>query len=314
MRVDRDENYSLGLMNMSDKNYWVALALTVGIGPRTFANLIDAFGSPRDVFGASHEELRAVPRVTDEIAIQIRSTDFDRIDNELYSLGEEGIAVLTFDDDAYPVLLKQIGDAPPVLFIRGAFDDADTRAVAIVGTREPTERGIRLARTLAQGLSEREFTIVSGLARGIDTATHRGALDANGRTIAVLGSGIRNIHPRENASMADEISSGHGAVISEFHPTAPPTGPNLMARDRVTSGLARGVIVVEAVRASGSLDTAKRARKQKRHVFAVCDGGTGIDELIDTGAFPIDGDAIDFDMIVKELMREEIDSTQLSLL
>ncbi|MBI5030205.1 MAG: DNA-protecting protein DprA [Chloroflexi bacterium] len=299
---------------MSDKTYWVALALTVGIGPRTFANLMDTFGSPRDVFSASHEDLRAVPRVTDEIAIQIRSTDFDRIDNEVYSLGEDGIAVLTLDDDAYPALLKQIGDAPPVLFIRGAFEDADVRAVAIVGTREPTERGIRLGRTLARGLSERGFTIVSGLARGMDTTAHRGALDGNGRTIAVLGSGIRNIHPRENISLADEVANGHGAVISEFHPTAPPTGPNLMARDRVTSGLARGVIVVEAARASGSLDTAKRARKQKRRVFAVRDGGAGTDELIDTGAFSFDADAIDFDVIVRELLREEIDSTQLSLL
>ena len=143
-----DEDNSVGLIEMSDKTYWVALALTIGIGPRTFANLMDAFGSPREVFSASHEDLRAVPRVTDEIAIQIRSTDFDRIDNELYSLGEDGISVLTLDDDAYPGLLKQIGDAPPVLFARGAFDDADARAVAIVGTREPTERGIRLAHLL----------------------------------------------------------------------------------------------------------------------------------------------------------------------
>jgi len=299
---------------MSDKKYWVALALTVGIGPKTFANLIDAFGSPRDVFSASHEELRAVPRITDEIAIQIRATDFDRIDNELYSLGEEGITTLTLEDDAYPGLLKQIGDAPPVLFVRGAFDDADARAVAIVGTREPTQDGIRIAQELARGLCERGFTIVSGLARGIDTSAHRSALDANGRTLAVLGSGIRNIHPRENTTMADEISNGHGAIISEFHPSAPPSGPNLMARDRVTSGLARGVIVVQAAKASGSLDTAKRASKQKRRVLAVRNGGAGADELIDAGAVCIDSDAIDFDQVVQELLREENSTTQPSLL
>ena len=135
-------------------------------------------------------------------------------------LGEDGIAVITLDDETYPALLKKIGDAPPVLFVRGVFEDTDTRAVAIVGTREPTERGIRLAQRLARGLSERGFTIVSGLARGIDTAAHRGAMDANGRTIAVLGSGIRNIHPRENISLADEIANGHGAILSEFHPSA----------------------------------------------------------------------------------------------
>jgi DNA processing protein len=289
---------------MSDKTYWVALALTVGIGPKTFANLMDAFGSPRGVFSASHEELRAVPRVTDEIVIQIHSADFDRIENELYSLSEEGVAVVTLEDDAYPSTLKQIGDAPPVLFMRGTLNDVDTRAAAIVGTREPTERGERIAHDLARGLSERGFTIVSGLARGIDTAAHRGALDANGRTLAVLGSGIRVIHPRENVPLVDEITNGHGAVLSEFHPSAPPAGPNLMARDRITSGLARGVIVVEAAKGSGSLDTAKRAGKQKRRVFAVCGGGAGTDELRDGGAFALDADAMDFDGLAQELLRE----------
>ncbi len=289
---------------MSDKTYWVALALTVGIGPKTFANLIDAFGSPREVFHAAHDDLRAIPRVTDEIAIAIRATDFDRIEQELYSLSDEGVAVLTLDDDAYPALLKQIGDAPPVLFVRGAFAESDARAVAIVGTREPTERGAQIAHDLAHGLGARGFTIVSGLARGIDTAAHRGALDAEGRTLAVLGSGIRVIHPRENAAMADEIANGRGAVLSEYHPSAPPSGPNLMARDRITSGLARAVIVVEAAKGSGSLDTAKRASKQKRRVFAVRGGGAGTDELIDAGAFTLDADALDFDALAQEILRE----------
>jgi DNA processing protein len=222
----------------------------------------------------------------------------------LYSLSEEGVAVLTLDDDAYPALLKQIGDAPPVLFVRGAFAKSDARAVAIVGTREPTERGVRIAHDLAHGLSARGFSIVSGLARGIDTAVHRGALDAKGRTLVVLGSGIRVIHPRENASLADEIANGRGALLSELHPSAPPSGPNLMARDRVTSGLARGVIVVEAAKASGSLDTAKRASKQKRRVFAVRGGGAGADELIDAGALALDADAIDFDALAQEILRE----------
>jgi DNA processing protein len=289
---------------MNDKTYWIALALTVGIGPKTFSNLMDAFGAPRDVFRASHEELRDVRRITDEIAHQIRNTDFDRIENELYSLSEEGIAVLTLADDDYPQWLRQLADAPPVLFVRGACDEADQRAVAIVGTREPSARGTRLAAELAGRLWERGFTIVSGLARGIDTAAHRGALDAGGRTIAVLGSGIRVIHPRENISLADEIQNGHGAVVSELHPGAPPSGPNLMARDRIISGLARAVIVVEATKASGSLDTAKCAIKQKRNVLAVRGGGAGADELIDGGAFAINADAIDFEMIANEILRE----------
>jgi DNA processing protein len=288
---------------MSDSTYWVALALTVGIGPKTFANLIEAFGSPREVFGASQEELRAVPRITDEIAIQIHATDFDRIENELYSLGEDGVTVITQNDDTYPALLKQIGDGPPVLFARGLFLNADNRAVAIIGTREPTERSATCAHALAKGLVERGFTVVSGLARGIDTAAHRGALDGNGRTVAVLGSGIRVIHPRENEPLADEIANGHGSVLSEFHPSAPPSGPNLMRRDRLTSGLACGVIVVQAAKQSGSLDTARRARKQRRHVFAVRDGGEGVDELIAAGAYALGADTIDYAELVDALLR-----------
>ena len=289
---------------MTDKVYWVALAMTVGIGPKTFTNLMDAFGDPHAVFNASEKELVVVPRVTNEIAIQIRTTDFERIEQELYTLSEEGVEVLTLADDAYPELLKKIPDAPPVLFIRGALKPTDARAVAIVGTREASERGERIARDLARGLSERGFTIVSGLARGIDTAAHRGALEAEGRTLAVLGSGIRVIHPRENTALADEIANGHGAVLSEFHPNAPPTGPNLMARDRVTSGLARGVIVVEAAKDSGSLDTAKRAWKQKRHVFAIRGGGAGTDQLLDAGAHALDADNVDFDALAQELLSE----------
>lgn len=289
---------------MSDKIYWVALALMAGIGPRTFRNLVDAFGEPRAVFNASEQELVAVPRVTNEIATQIRATDFTRIEKELYTLSREGIAVLTLDEDTYPELLKRISDAPPVLFVRGALKPEDARAVAIIGSREVSERGQQIARELARGLSERSFTIVSGLARGIDTAAHRGALEAEGRTLAVLGSGIRQIHPCENIPLADAIVNGHGALLSEFHPNAPPTGPNLMMRDRVTSGLARGVIVVEAAKGSGSLDTAKRAWKQKRHVFAVRAGGAGSDELIASGAIALDARNVDFDSLARELLRE----------
>ena len=285
---------------MTDKAYWVALATTTGIGPRTFATLVERFGSPLAVFEASEEELCEVPRVTAEIAAQLREMNIDQIESELYALSEENIAVLTLDDN-YPSNLRLLPDAPPVLFVRGAPRDDDARAVAIVGTREASEWGKRVAAQLARGFAERGFTVVSGLARGIDTAAHSGALDGGGRTLAVLGSGIRVIHPKENASLADAIANGRGAVLSEFQPNLPPSGPALMRRDRVISGLARGVIVVEAVRESGSMDTASRARKQGRLVFAVQGGGAGTEELIRTDARAIDADAVEWDAIVRAL-------------
>jgi DNA processing protein len=286
---------------MSDKTYCVALATTTGIGPRTFAALVERFGSPRAVFSADADELLQVPRVTAETVALLRECDLDAVENELYALNEDGIAVITRDDDAYPANLARIPDAPPALFVRGALRADDARAVAIVGAREASARGQRVAADLAYGFAARGFTVVSGLARGIDTAAHLGALDGEGRTLAVLGSGIRVIHPRENAEMAERMVNGRGAVLSEFHPNAPPQGRNLMIRDRVISGLARGVIVVEAAPDSGSLDTAKRARRQARLVFAVAGGGAGAEALLRAGARAIDGDAVDWDGIVREL-------------
>jgi DNA processing protein len=286
---------------MTDKKYHIALATITGIGPRTFAALVERFGSPRQVFGASEEEWLEVPRVTAEIAALLRACDFDAIENELYALSEEGIGVLTRDDDAYPANLALIPDPPPVLFMRGALRADDARAVAIVGTREASERGKTIAAQLARGFAEHDYTVVSGLARGIDTAAHIGTLDGNGRTLAVLGSGIRVIHPRENAALADAMADGRGAVLSEFHPNTPPQGRNLMVRDRVISGLARGVVVVEAARQSGSMDTAKRAQRQKRLVFAVRGGGEGIEELLRGDARALDADAVGWDALVGAL-------------
>lgn len=297
---------------MSDKIYWVALAITSGIGPRTFVALVERFGTPAMVFQASEEELTAVPRVTAETAAQIRATDIDRVENELYALTEEGVFVVTLDDADYPHNLAQLDDAPPVLFIRGALRPEDERAVAIVGTREASEHGRTIAGQLAQGFAERGFTVVSGLARGIDTAAHLGALEAQGRTLAVLGSGIRVIHPRENTLLAEKVANGYGAVLSEFHPNTPPRGTTLMTRNRLISGLARGVIVVEAAPGSGSLDTAKRAQKQKRQVFAVQGGGAGVDDLLRAGTQAIDPTAINWDMLTNALDARRADNKDVS--
>jgi DNA processing protein len=282
--------------------YWLALAFTRGIGGVTVRKLVERFGDVESIFNASPEELTQVPRVTPEIAQNLLSTPFEQLDAELLSLGDEGIQVLTWEDEAYPMRLRNLHDAPFILFVRGALLPADDLSVAIVGTRHPSTQSITLAETIAKELTERGLTIVSGLAEGIDTASHRGALASRrGRTLAVLGSGIRVIHPRSNIDLSLQVA-GRGALLSEFHPNAPPRGPQLMARDRIISGLSRAVIVVEAGAKSGSLDTASRAQKQGRRVYAI-PGSPGTDKLLRENAFPLTTENVDLDELANELRQ-----------
>ena len=282
------------------KIHWLALSMIQGIGGTTARKLVERFGTVDSVFEVDEANLLAVPRVTPDIARQIRNTSLENVEAELASLDDEGITVVTLDDDDYPELLRAASDAPVVLFLCGQLRSADTRAVAVVGTREPSERGRQAAEELASELASRKWTIVSGLALGIDTAAHRGALAAKGgRTLAVLGSGLRVIHPRENVSLAEAIAS-RGALMSELHPATPPRGPQLMARDRIISGLSRAVIVVEAGEKSGSLDTASKARKQGRTVFAV-PGSPGADQLIASGASRIEIERVKWDALIGQL-------------
>jgi DNA processing protein len=279
------------------KAHWVALSMIPGIGGTTARKLVERFGAVEAVFEADQADLLAVPRVTADIVRQIRNTLLENVEAELASLDDEGITVVTLEDDGYPELLRTVGDAPPVLFVRGQVRPADTRAVAIVGTREPGDQGLQTAERLAGELAARGWTIVSGLALGIDTAAHRGALAApGGRTLAVLGSGLRVVHPSKNADLAQEIIA-RGALLSELHPSTPPRGPQLMARDRIISGLSHAVIVVEASEKSGSLDTASKARKQGRRVLAV-PGSPGTDQLIISGATPVEIEREDWGELV----------------
>jgi DNA processing protein len=279
------------------KAHWVALSMIPGIGGTTARKLVERFGAVEAVFEADQADLLAVPRVTADIVRQIRNTLLENVEAELASLDDEGITVVTLEDDGYPELLRTVGDAPPVLFVRGQVRPADTRAVAIVGTRGPGDQGLQTAERLAGELAARGWTIVSGLALGIDTAAHRGALAApGGRTLAVLGSGLRVVHPSKNADLAQEIIA-RGALLSELHPSTPPRGPQLMARDRIISGLSHAVIVVEASEKSGSLDTASKARKQGRRVLAV-PGSPGTDQLIISGATPVEIEREDWGELV----------------
>jgi len=283
------------------KTHYLALSRISGIGGATARKLIDRFGTLRRAFQADEHELLAVPRVTADAAQAMREFEPDSLESELEAMDGEGIRVLTWEDDDYPANLRSAPDAPVMLYVVGELLPEDERAVAVVGTREPSGRAVESAESIAARLAGQGFTIVSGLAPGIDTAAHRGALRADeGRTLAVLGSGVRMIHPRENVPLAREIAE-RGAVLSEYHPNTPVKGPNLMARDRIVSGLSLAVIVVEAGVASGSVDTAEKARRQGRKVFAV-PGSPGCDELIASGAHAVDPG--DIDAIMREVSSE----------
>ena len=283
--------------------HWLALTTVSGIGGVTARKLIERFGDVASIFAASLAELIEIPRVTPPMAQQLLAAPLDQLESDLLSLSDEGIDLLTWDDDRFPTRLRPLPAAPLVLFMRGALKHTDDNAVAIVGTRAPSTAAVTIATRLGRELAARGLTVISGLALGIDTAGHRGALET-GRTIAVLGSGLRFIHPKENVKLAADISRC-GAILSELHPNTPPRGPNLMARDRIISGLSRAVIVIEAGEKSGSLDTAAKAIKQGRGVYAV-PGSAGAEQLIAGGARVIDPASRDFDALAAEVSQSAI--------
>ncbi|HEC24075.1 MAG TPA: DNA-protecting protein DprA [Chloroflexi bacterium] len=280
--------------------HWVALATTARVGGKTITCLLAHFGSLEAILSATPEELIRVPRVGPRTAAAIASIDLGATEAEIARLAEQDVRILTWEDAAYPPNLLRCDDAPPVLFLRGELAPAHSQAVAIVGTRQPEERAASLAYRMGYELARRGWTIVSGLAIGVDTAAHRGALAAGGRTLAVLGSGVLNVYPRRNRSLAGAIM-GSGVVLAEVHPEAAVSPQNLIARNRITSGLSRAVIVVEAAEDSGSLSTARRARQQGRMVFTVTGGDAGCEELLAAGAEALDPETIDWDALAERL-------------
>lgn len=298
------------------KLHWLALASVPGIGGSTARRLVERFGGAEAVFGAPDEELLAVSRMTEAIVGAIRALDLDLVERQMDELSASGVQILTLDDadEGYPANLRDASDAPALLYVAGDVLPGDTAAIAIVGTREPSQDSAQVAFNLAKALAERGIAIVSGLALGIDAAAHRGALDADGgRTIGVLGSGLNRIHPRDNALLAQEIAE-RGAVVSELAPNVPPQGVHLMARDRIISGLSRAVIVVEAAEKSGSIDTANRARRQGRGVYAV-PGSPGTDALLRGSARLCETSSAFLDQLASSLsvLHDEDSPPQLSL-
>ena len=248
--------------------YWLALRMTPGLGTRKAGQLIDVFRSPRAALRASRSELEAAglsPAVAQSLA---SGCAFEDAAGQQEKLAEAGATLVPVTDSRYPPLLRDIYDPPPLLFVRGRIELLDTLMIAVVGTRRPTPYGTTAAARLSRDLAEAGLTIVSGMARGIDTSAHRAALEAGGDTIAVFGCGIDQVYPAENRKLAEELAS-RGLVISEFPMGAPPYPQNFPVRNRIISGMSAGVLVVEGSEYSGSAITAKLAAEQNREVFAV---------------------------------------------
>ena len=249
---------------------WVALNMTPGIGPRAAAKLLERFGSAEAVYGATRaelEQLRLLPEAVDSIIARELQ---DKAEAEIENVKKLGADLLILDDGVYPSLLREIYDPPITLYVKGAWDQClDQPCVAIVGSRRCSTYGQNAALMLARDLAQRGVTVVSGFARGIDAAAHRGALEGGGRTVAVLGTGIDQCYPRDHKKLADEILERGGAVVTQFPLSTPPVSENFPYRNRIISGLSLGVVVVEAAENSGSLITARLAIEQNREVFAV---------------------------------------------
>lgn len=247
---------------------WLALGRIEGLGVRSAQKLIEQFGSPDAVYGASISALEGAG-LTRRVAQQIRAGAGQQdAERELAAAEKLGCRLIPFGSSQYPAPLKQIADPPLVLYVRGDASLLARHSVAIVGTRRPSAYGSSVAHRLAGDLAQRQLVIVSGMARGVDSAAHRGALEVNGKTVAVLGCGVDIVYPRDNKRLAENILAS-GACVSEFPLGTSPQPENFPIRNRIISGLGLGVVIVEAAEYSGSLITARLASEQDREVYAV---------------------------------------------
>ncbi len=279
---------------VGEKEYFLGWQILLPGAAKKFWHLIEQFGSAAGAWNAPESQLVSTggfnPLQAAEIASSRKSM---QPKDELEKLNQTGINYIEFENPAYPEILKNIFDPPPGIFVRGGICTGGQLSVAVVGSRKPTPYGVAVAERLASGLSSAGITVVSGMARGIDTAAHKGALKAGGRTIAVLGCGVDVVYPRENKRIMEEIASS-GAVISEFPPGSEPGAWHFPVRNRIISGLSRAVVVVEAAARSGALITADIALEQGRDVMAVPGNissplSCGPNRLIKQGARLVEG-------------------------
>lgn len=275
-------------MITDDIEYWLALKAIRGVGNRLFLRLVDQFETPEKVFKARKTELLSVDGVGEALASSMLSQRPSKeVREDIQLVKKHGARIVTYDDPNYPLLLREIYDPPPFLYVFGNLQP-DSMNIAIVGSRNATSYGRTVTTRLSADLATRGLTIVSGMARGIDTAAHVGALSIGGKTVAVLGSGLGTVYPAENKRLFEKIRD-NGAVVSELPFLATPEAHHFPARNRIISGLSVGTVIVEATQKSGSLITAKLAAEQGREVFAVPGSitsfkSTGTHGLIKQGA------------------------------
>jgi DNA processing protein len=275
-------------MSGEDIRYWVGFSRVSGIGAARLRALLDYFGHIEEAWKAPTHDLQQAGLDKRSLANLLAARSNLDLEAEMDRLARAQIQILTWDDTDYPPNLRQIFNAPPVLYVRGSLETRDEWAVAVVGTRRASVYGKEAARMIATGLARAGVTVVSGLARGIDTIAHRAALEAGGRTLAVLGSGLDIIYPYENKQLADQVVD-RGALVSEYALGTRPEARNFPPRNRIISGLTLGTVVVEAGRSSGALITADFAAEQGRDVFSVpgtifARGSQGTNNLIQQGA------------------------------
>ncbi len=248
---------------------WLALSATPGLGPTRIKRLLERFGNVGQVFRASLTELEAAGLPAASAQSIALGSSMQLADEELEKVHTAGASLLVPDDPAYPRQLLEIYDPPAVLHVQGNVEALSIPGIAIVGTRHPTPYGLGMTERLACDLATRGLIIFSGMARGVDSAAHRGAVNARAKTVAVFGTGVDIIYPRENQKLSEQILAHGGALVSEFPMGAPPSPHNFPIRNRIISGLSRGVLVTEAGEYSGTRITARCALEQCREVFAV---------------------------------------------
>lgn len=295
---------------MADKKYWIGFSMVKGIGSVRMAGLLKHFSDLELAWQAPYDALLAAglsARLIENLVQVRKGVDLDRVAESIES---KGIQVITWGDDAYPRLLSEINQSPPVLYVDGDLLPEDEWAVAVVGTRRVTAYGRQVTAELAADLARHGITLVSGLARGVDGLAHKSALDYGGRTIAVLGSGVDRIYPPEHRALAEEIKRS-GAIVSDYPPGTPPDGINFPPRNRIISGLSLATVVIEAGTTSGALITAEFAADQNRDVFAVPGGiyapqSKGTNQLIQQGARPYLG----VDDLLSFLNIEKVDTAK----
>jgi DNA processing protein len=268
-RLSFGEECSVQSMGDKELGCWLALARIKGLGCVSFRKLADHFDDPIKAFSASAAALAEVEGFDQNAIDGVRNfAAWDEVEKEIIKAKRAAVKIVPFTDPSYPARLRMIPDPPPVLYVKGEIRDEDERALAVVGSRSASDYGRRMTRNLCLELAALGFTIISGMARGIDGAAHEMTLSAGGRTIAVLGSGVDYAYPPEHEDLYQRISQS-GAVVSEFPIGTRPMAFNFPARNRLISGLSLGVVVVEATEKSGSLITARLAVEQGREVFAV---------------------------------------------